>query len=137
NNGCMKKVTEENPGQYKCIKCDRTSDTFMWRILISANVADATGSIWVTLFQEQAEKLLGRSVEELAQLYESDQAEYAKAINEVRFKSFSFRTGSRIDEYQNDHRVKTTVYKATPNECLERSRRLMKMIDVLGGQVPV
>ena len=134
--GCLKKVTDEaGDGMYYCAKCDRARPSFKWRLMLSVAIADATGSAWVTIFQENAEKLLGHSAEELARLQEEEPAQYAAAINRIRFDSYYFRLGSRMEEYNGERRVRSSLYTVAPHQPLDRSRRLLAMIAKMEQQV--
>ncbi|KAH9388453.1 60S acidic ribosomal protein P1 [Tyrophagus putrescentiae] len=135
--GCMKKVTDEaGDGTYYCPKCDRTMTTFKWRFMLSVEVADATGSTWITIFQENAEKLLGVTAQELADLLENSPKEYAAKINQLRFTALQLRLGSRMEEYNGEKRVRSSLYGVVPaGDPVERSRRLLAMIPKMQQQL--
>eukprot|EP00116_Pleurobrachia_bachei_P004053 sb/3464315/ len=58
---CNKKVTQEGESEYRCEKCNRSYPNFDHRLMMNAKFADASGVEWITLFQESAEKLLGKT----------------------------------------------------------------------------
>ena len=62
--GCGKKVVDENNGTYRCEKCNKTYSNFKWSYMVSAEISDATGAQWITLFRSEAEALLGVTAEE-------------------------------------------------------------------------
>ena len=133
--GCQKKVTDNNDGYYSCSKCNETSISFKWRLMLSVQVSDPTGSIWLTLFQENGEKLLGKSTEELAELYERNHDEYLHVVSTIRFKGCYFRIGSRSEEYNNEQRVRSSVFQLYPHTPVDRAKRLMPFIDSLTEQL--
>ena len=51
SDSCNKKVIENGPQDYRCEKCQRSYQTFSWRLMVSMSIADATGQTWVTAFQ--------------------------------------------------------------------------------------
>ena len=65
---CQKKVVDQNDGQYRCEKCAKSYDTFKWRFVMSASLADYTESTWVTCFQDSSELILGISAQALGGL---------------------------------------------------------------------
>lgn len=64
---CNKKVTEGNMG-YHCEKCNQTSPDFKWRLMLQTCIADWSGCLWFTCFQDQAEALLKRKADEIGSL---------------------------------------------------------------------
>ncbi|KAH9403580.1 60S acidic ribosomal protein P1 [Tyrophagus putrescentiae] len=136
--GCLKKVTDEaGDGTYYCAKCDRTTNTFKWRFMLGVAVADATGSAWITIFQENAEKLLGVTAQQLADLFETCPEEYAAKINQLRFTALQLRLGSKMEEYNGETRVRSSLYGVVPSDPVERSRRLLAMIPKMQQQLEV
>lgn len=134
-NGCMKKVTDDNNGLYFCSKCDRSSPTCTWRMMMNLLLSDVSGNVWVTAFQENGEKLLGKSATELAEIYEIDQNEYHAILNNIRFKSFNFRIYSRTDTYNNEVRLRSNLSTFSPISPVESANHLMKCIDALEEQI--
>lgn len=43
----------QDNGKFRCEKCQKDHDSFKWRLMVTMNIADATGSTWVTAFQVQ------------------------------------------------------------------------------------
>jgi len=126
-NGCMKKVIDEN-GYYHCDKCGNRSPCFQWRFMLSLCVADSTGEMWFTAFQEVAEKLIGLSTNELSQIFESDINQYSTLVSGLTFKTFNFRVGSKVDEYNNEKRIKSTCFSVTPIDPKSRSKELIQSL---------
>lgn len=66
--GCNKKVIEEGPNQYRCEKCQKVFDRCDHRYIMTVQVSDSTGAIWVQAFNETGQQLLDKSAEEMYQL---------------------------------------------------------------------
>lgn len=64
------------------------------------NIADATGSRWITVFNEDSEKILGMSAQELGELKENDNDAYMQKFGEASFKRFAFTVRAKADVYQ-------------------------------------
>uniref|UniRef100_A0A914XKM1 Replication factor A C-terminal domain-containing protein n=1 Tax=Plectus sambesii TaxID=2011161 RepID=A0A914XKM1_9BILA len=114
--GCKKKVVEgDNYGMsYRCEKCNKTSPKYKYITLLSAEVTDLSGTHWVTIFEESAQKLLGKSAAELGAMMENDKDSYYAAFETVRFKSFIFRIRSKMETYNDEQKIKWTVYDVRP-----------------------
>uniref|UniRef100_A0A183V0M0 Replication protein A subunit n=1 Tax=Toxocara canis TaxID=6265 RepID=A0A183V0M0_TOXCA len=101
-NGCKKKVVEVD-NQYRCEKCDLTLDSFKYVLLLSMEVADFSGSHWVTVFEEKATKLLGKTAVELGL------DEYNDVFSAVRFREYTFRVRAKSEFYNDAERIKWNV----------------------------
>ena len=66
--GCNKKVIEEGPNQYRCEKCQKVFDRCDHRYIMTVQISDATGAIWVQAFNETGQQLLEKSAEEMYNL---------------------------------------------------------------------
>lgn len=61
---CNKKVVDEGEG-WRCEKCDRSFPEPVRRYIFSANIADYSGQIWISGFNEIGCLLMGMSADEL------------------------------------------------------------------------
>lgn len=64
------------------------------------NLVDATGSRWITAFNDEAEKVLGMSAQELGELKENDNDAYMQKFGEASFKRFAFTLKARSEVFQ-------------------------------------
>ena len=149
---CSKKV-EPSPtdDRYQCLKCGHSgTGDWKWRLLVSLRIDDATGPLWVTVFQENAEKLLGKSAAELARLRfsgsgggggesaETTTCAYRRLLNEtVKLKEFTLRVGVRIEEWNGERRTRAVAYSIKPVEAepAKRSRQLLAAIEAMAAQL--
>lgn len=102
--GCNKKVVEENPGEWRCERCDKKFDAPEWRYILSANVADWTGSIWISCFDEVGRMLFGMSANELVEIKDSDDARFKEKIAEASWKTWMFRVKANLSTFQEQQR---------------------------------
>lgn len=59
------------------------------RYILNLTIADHSGNTWVTLFNEQAEKLLGVSAQQLSEIRAAnDEVAYEKVFADVLFRTF-------------------------------------------------
>jgi len=102
--GCKKKVTPEG-NQYSCERCG-TQDTCRPVYLLQMEIADFSGTTWITLFEDAATKLLGKPASEMKLLYEMDRDAYDSFFHQLRFKTYEVRARVRIEVYNDQQRVR-------------------------------
>ncbi|XP_023218106.1 replication protein A 70 kDa DNA-binding subunit-like [Centruroides sculpturatus] len=125
---CNKQVIDMNNGLYRCEKCSREYTSFKWRLLLSVSLADFSENQWVTCFQDVAEKMLGITSEELGTLKETDEEKFKEVLIDANFKSFIFRLRTKLETFNEETRLKTTVMQATPVNCQEYASKLLSDI---------
>ncbi|KAL4570238.1 hypothetical protein LXL04_025889 [Taraxacum kok-saghyz] len=111
---CSKKVTDTGDGKWRCDRCDQSVDECDYRYILSVNIMDHTGSIWVTAFQESGEEITGVSAKELhfMKYEEGDEEKFTGTIRNVLHSRFNFKLKVKEESYNDESRVKSTVVKA-------------------------
>lgn len=133
---CRKKLQVDNDGGIlHCSKCHTTTTEYTPGLLLALNVTDSTGQLWVTLFQEGAEKLLGKSTEELAQIYDTGEEHYSALLDQIRFKTYQFRISAGLSEYHSEARIRCMAYTALSLKPAEEHSKLVYSINVLKDQL--
>jgi replication factor A1 len=98
---------------------------------------DQTGSLWVSLFDEQSEKLVGVPAKQVVELMEANkEAEVDRIFMEAQFKTFTFRLIAKKDEYQGRAKLKTTCVSLMP-DSVETHKELAAKLAEYGVQVDV
>ncbi|XBW36073.1 hypothetical protein QEN19_001648 [Hanseniaspora menglaensis] len=101
---CLKKVTNIGDA-YSCEKCEKTHDTCLKRYTLNMQLIDPYDSIWVSCFNDVAEKLLGHTADELA-----DDPKLAETVfNEKNMEPFNFRLRASKREYGGVERVNYSI----------------------------
>lgn len=62
-------------------------------------VADISESSWVTIFQDQAELLLGTTSDALGALKEQDRDRFEMTFDSLAFKTYNFKLRCKIETY--------------------------------------
>ena len=105
--GCNKKVSESEsePGVWHCVKCDKDWDGPDHRYIMSFNVADHTGQIWISCFNETGQQVMGMpAADVVAMKDEGDERRIAEVFADANCKTFVFRCRAKMDNFQDQQR---------------------------------
>jgi replication factor A1 len=105
---CNKKVVEINPGEWRCEKCDKTWDRPDYRYIMSVNVGDHTGQLWLSCFNECGLQIMGVPANDLMAMREEGETTREEALfNEANCKTFIFKCKAKMDTFQDQQRYVT------------------------------
>lgn len=107
--GCQKKVLEQSDGTWRCEKCEINHPSPKWRYMLTISIMDETQQIWLTLFNDQAEQLLGVDANTLVSLKEKDVNEFQRVTQNIQMDQYDFRIRAREDNYNDESRIRYTV----------------------------
>ncbi|MCL7022964.1 hypothetical protein MKW94_028869 [Papaver nudicaule] len=127
---CNKKVTAGITSDYRCDGCNmnKNEDEFSLRYIVAFKVSDASGEAWLSTFNEQAEKILGCSADELNQIKQQDQKEFELKLKQAMWVPHLFRVGVTQNEYNNEKRQRITVRAEAPLDFATESKYLLEEI---------
>uniref|UniRef100_A0A8C5K1B2 Replication protein A subunit n=1 Tax=Jaculus jaculus TaxID=51337 RepID=A0A8C5K1B2_JACJA len=125
---CNKKVIDQQNGLYRCEKCDREFPNFKYRMILLANIADFQENQWVTCFQESAEAILGQNTAYLGELKEKNEQAFEEIFQNANFRSFTFKIRVKLENYNDESRIKATVMDVKPVDYRDYGRRLIQNI---------
>jgi replication factor A1 len=126
--GCNKKVIDQNDGTYRCEKCSKNYNNFKWRMILSISICDFADSNWVTCFQETAEAILETKADELGDLKSSNNPTYDEIFANAVFKDFNFKLRAKLENYNDERRVKVSAVNVEPIDYVTNSKRLIQRI---------
>ncbi|XVF49955.1 hypothetical protein PTKIN_Ptkin04bG0057800 [Pterospermum kingtungense] len=127
---CNKKVTETFESGYWCEGCQKNDQECSLRYIMVSKISDASGEAWVSAFNEEAEKIVGCSADELDKL-KSEEGEikaYEQKLKESTWIPHLFRVSVTQNEYNNEKRQRITVRAVAPIDFAEESRFLLEEI---------
>lgn len=110
---CNKKITNDDQG-LRCEKCPSNNPTVKMRYMLNLNLSDGTDTVYVTLFDEQATSLLGISAEVLDNHRRDDERKFNSYFEPLLFQSVIARMRAQYDYYNDQKRMKFTVYNIKP-----------------------
>ncbi|KAL5724642.1 hypothetical protein ACHQM5_007874 [Ranunculus cassubicifolius] len=143
---CNRKVVINNgDGTWECDKCAQSFQECDYRYILSFQIQDHTGITWVTAFQECGEQIMGVSAREMANIKnEGDPEKYGEILKRLMFTQYLFKLKVKEETYNDEQRVKCTVYKVDNLDMPSESRHLLDMIassvedpDAIFGKSPI
>ena len=102
--GCNKKVVEVDPGQWRCERCDKTHPKPEYRYIMSTNISDHTGQLWLSCFDEVGRMIMGMSADDLMAVKEDDEKKHNEIFQEANWKTFIFKCKAKMDTFQEQQR---------------------------------
>ena len=127
--GCNKKVTQSMGDTWQCEKCARDYMTCNRRYILTASLADHTGTHWISLFDEAAQLLLGHTAEELHQMkVAGDDASYERVFSDALFKQYVAKLRVKQEMVNDEPRLKSTALSMTPINFAAESKQLLHAI---------
>ncbi|SLM39557.1 replication factor a rfa1 [Lasallia pustulata] len=128
NEGCNKKVVEVDPGQWRCEKCDKTHSKPEYRYIMSVNVSDHTGQLWLSCFDDVGRQIMGMSADHLMELKENEEKAAGDAFQEANCKTLNFKCRAKMDNFQDQQRVRYQVTGASPLNYPSECSKLMEIL---------
>ncbi|EIE20008.1 hypothetical protein COCSUDRAFT_19010 [Coccomyxa subellipsoidea C-169] len=127
-----RKVVKQGEGWF----CEYDQQTYMAmvrRYVMLANCVDASGDCLLSVFNEQAEALLGISADEIATLKEDETnpGPYEAVLKRAQWSEWVLRVQSRTQEYNGELRQRLSVASLKPVSYVEESRRMVQALDRL------
>lgn len=133
---CRKKVIMEGT-QYRCEKCNDMFDHYLNIMMLQVELADFTGTAWVTIFEEVATNLLQINADQLEVLRRDDPIGFDAVFNKIRFNEFIFRVRVKYETYNDQQQLKWTVYDFKPvpfDKCMALYQNTLREIEQLEEQ---
>jgi replication factor A1 len=100
--GCNKKVEDMGDGTWRCEKCQINHNRPEYRYIMSLNVIDHTGQIWLSCFDEVGRTIMGMSANDL--MARKDEGTEATVFENVICKTYAFKCRAKMDTYQDQQK---------------------------------
>lgn len=101
---CNKKVTELDPGQWRCEKCDKTFPQPQHRYIMLMNVSDHTGQLWLSCFDEVGKLVMGVSANELVEAKEENEHAAEEIMRNANCRTWIFRCRAKTEYFGDQQR---------------------------------
>ncbi|OGM39158.1 replication factor A protein 1 [Aspergillus bombycis] len=126
---CNKKVTELDPGQWRCERCDITHPRPEYRYIMLISVSDHTGQLYLSCFDEVGRCMMGTSADQLMEIRQNDEKAAGDIFQDANCRTWNFRCRAKIDNFGDQQRIRYQIVTAKPVSYSEEALRLANMID--------
>ncbi|XXH03541.1 hypothetical protein Hte_009946 [Hypoxylon texense] len=128
---CNKKVIDQGDGTWRCEKCDIVHARPQYRYIMSVNVNDHTGQLWLSCFDDVGRVIMGMSADQLMDIKENDEDRFPAVFEAANCTKLTFRCRAKMDQYGENQRVRYQVMGATPIDFKAEALKLSDMIKQL------
>lgn len=91
-------------------------------------MADSTDQIWLSLFNEAGEQILGESADQMAAWRDDEDPRFNQTINAATGTMFNFGCRAKAENYQDVTRVRFHATKASKVDWIDSSKQLLEII---------
>jgi len=126
--GCNKKVLQDDTGMWRCERCDKTMPKPEYRYIMTLNVSDHTGQIYLSCFDDVGRMIMGMSADQLMELKENDSKAAEDIFQSANCQIFNFKCRAKMDTFQDQQRVRYQVSGAAPINYQAESAKLVNLI---------
>uniref|UniRef100_A0A8R1HT67 Replication protein A subunit n=1 Tax=Caenorhabditis japonica TaxID=281687 RepID=A0A8R1HT67_CAEJA len=132
NEGCQKKLNDLD-GEYRCEKCQSTTQRFKWLYMMQFELSDETGQVYVTAFGDNAAKVVGKPAQELGDLKDMDENEYQAIFDRIQFVPKMWRLRCKMESYNEEVRQKMTLFGVEDVNQDKYIENLKQLIEQMNG----
>lgn len=123
---CNKKVTEGLGSGYWCESCQKNDDECNLRYIMVLKVSDSSGEAWISTFNDEAEKIVGCSADELDKLKSGEGSmDYQEKLKAATWIPHLFRVSVTQNEYNSEKRQRITVRAVAPIDFAAESKMML------------
>jgi len=125
------KVQSMGDGTWRCDKNGKVYNSYIPRYILRFCATDFSGNIWMTAFNEAAEKILKVPATDAERLLSTDTEAYDRLFKEATFKKYVFKCRAFSDYYEDSARVRYDcigVQLANPEQESEKLIDKIQMI---------
>jgi len=125
------KINQTTDGSYHCDRCNGTYPNCNRKWIFSGTVGDGTSNTWVSIFDDQAQQLLGRTADEMFGHFETNQELYDSVFAKAAFTEWLFKCRVKKELVNDEYRTKVQVVKmehvSYASECRDMIAALERM----------
>ncbi|KAI0182903.1 replication factor-a protein 1 [Xylaria flabelliformis] len=126
--GCNKKVVDQGDGTWRCEKCNVNHPRPQYRYIMSVNVNDHTGQLWLSCFDDVGRVVMGMSADELMEIKENDEDRVPGIFEAANCTKLNFRCRAKMDMYGENQRVRYQVMSASQLDYSSEITKLENLI---------
>lgn len=99
---CNKKVTDMGDGTWRCEKCQINHSRPEYRYIMSVNVTDHTGQMWINCFDEVGRAIMGMSADDL--MARKEENTHLKIFENAICRTYTFKCRAKMETYQDQQK---------------------------------
>ncbi|GLC43682.1 hypothetical protein PLESTM_001504100 [Pleodorina starrii] len=135
---CQKKMMDIGGGNWNCERCNYATETPIWRFLVSMSACDHTAKQFLTAFGDAGDTIFGRPAADVRQLEADNGQEFDRLAESIRFTPFIFRLKVAEDNYNDESRIKVSIYRLERlTDYVKESGLMLQYIKALESGQPV
>jgi replication factor A1 len=125
------KVVEEPNGDWRCEKLNQVFQEKTNRYILPMSVTDHSGTRWMTLFDDEAKKVLGGQTADELEVFkaEGNESKFEEAFQRGNFQTFLMKCRVKAEEHNDEQRVKVTCVATEPIDFIKESNALIAAIE--------
>lgn len=123
------KINQTTDGSYHCDRCNGTYPNCNRKWIFSGTVGDGTSNTWVSVFNEQAEQLLGTTADEMFGHFETNQEVYDAAFAKAAFTEWLFKCRVKKELVNEEYRTKVQVMRMEPVNYVSECRDIIAALE--------
>lgn len=100
---CNKKVTDMGDS-WRCERCEVNHDRPQYRYIMSIDVSDHTGHMYLSCFDESARMIMGKTADELMDMQSRDDGSFDAAFAAANCRKLAFRCRAKMETYNDNQR---------------------------------
>jgi len=125
------KVQSMGDGTWRCDKNGKVYNSYIPRYILRFCATDFSGNIWMTSFNEVAEKILKVPATEAEKLLNTDPEAYDRIFKDATFKKYVFKCKAFSDVYEDSARVRYDCIGVQLANPEQESEKLMEKIQMI------
>jgi len=125
---CGKKAVGDDSTGFSCEACGWSGQAATYRYVVALLLEDASAASYGTAFQDQAQKILEKSADEMKAIKDSSKDAFDSAVQAVVWKRYSFRLKLKHETYQGQDRPKLSIVSVSPVNFVADGKRLLERI---------
>ena len=99
---CNRKVVEHEPGMWRCENCEKNHPRPEYRYIMTVNVVDHTGQMYLSCFDDVGRMVMDMSADELTELKNEERD--SEVFRRSLYQTFLFKCRAKMDTYQDQQR---------------------------------
>lgn len=130
SDNCNKKVTDAGNGMFRCEKCDIERSHYIPRYVLSCLIGDYSNVQWISLFDNEASKLLNITASELEiVIRKGDRNVYDNIFKSAVFNEYVIRYRCKAEYQQDEQRLRCQATQLDTIDYVKESQLLIQEID--------